>query len=68
MFQDRLKWRDGGGEGAEELLRRCAVVEFDRMGWCGGGSEEREGFCSGVVVEFGGEERVAFLEVLQDAG
>lgn len=68
MLQDCVKRRGGGGEGADDLFRRRAVVEFDRVGWRGGGFEKGEVFCGGVVVEFGGDEGVAFLEPVEDSG
>lgn len=69
VFKDRLKWGDGGGGGAaEELCRRLAVVEFDGVVRRGGGFVEGEGSGGGVVVELGGEERVARLELLEDGG
>lgn len=40
-------------------------MEFEVDLW-GGGCEKREGFVGRVVVEFGAEERVRFLEVVED--
>lgn len=42
-------------------------MKFDHhVGLWRGGFEEREGFCSGVVVKFGGKKRVTFLELVED--